>query len=193
MEVTKVRVGPADRGRTMSLEDFAEAEGAPGYRYELARGVIEVVEIPGYRHGQILHNFDLQVFPWEATHSGIVHYHASGDRCAIRLPGMKSERHPDVALYLSPSPDPVSPWERWIPDIVVEVVSEGGEHRDYEEKRQEYLLAGVREYWIIDPAKRAVLILQRIGDTFREMRPATEYATPLLPGFTLDVTRLFAS
>lgn len=193
MEVTRIRIGPADRGRAMSLLDFAEAEGAPGYLYELARGVIEVVEIPGYRHGQILHNLDLQVFGWETAHAGVVHYHASGDRCALRLPGMKSERHPDMALYLSPSPDPVSPWELWIPEIVVEVVSEGGEHRDYEEKRQEYLLAGVREYWIIDPMKREILVLQRAGDTFRELRPATEYATPLLTGFTLDLVRLFAS
>lgn len=193
MEVTRLKIGPADRGRTMSLEDFAEAEGAPGYRYELARGVVEVVEIPGYRHGQILHNFDLQVFPWETAHPGVIRYHAPGDRCALRLPGMKSERHPDVAVYLTSSPDPESPWESWVPDIVVEVVSEGGEKRDYEDKRQEYLLAGVREYWIIDPAKRALLVLQRRGDIFRELHPGATYAPPLLPGFTLDVARLFAT
>lgn len=89
MEATRLHVGPKDRGRAMSLGEFAEAEGAPGCLYELARGVVEVVEFPGYRHGRVLHVLDLQLFAWEAAHPGIVHYHASGDRCALRLPGME--------------------------------------------------------------------------------------------------------
>ena len=39
-----LRVGLADHGRTMTLEEFREAEEEDGYRYELARGVLEVGE-----------------------------------------------------------------------------------------------------------------------------------------------------
>ena len=40
---TLLRIGPTDVGRTMSLEEFLEAEVEEGYRYELARGVLEAV------------------------------------------------------------------------------------------------------------------------------------------------------
>ncbi len=38
---TPIKIGLADRGRAMSLEEFMEAEETDGYRYELARGVLE--------------------------------------------------------------------------------------------------------------------------------------------------------
>ncbi len=41
-----IRIGPADHGRTMSLDEFIEAELEEGYRYELARGVLEVTHVP---------------------------------------------------------------------------------------------------------------------------------------------------
>ncbi len=150
-----------------------------------------MVDIPGPPHGRIVDELDLIIAAWRMAHPGVTSYLGTGDRCALRLAGMQSERHPDLAIYLSPAPDPVNPWERWVPDIVIEVVSEGGEKRDYEEKRREYLAAGVREYWIIDPAKRAALILLRAGDVWQERRPAETYETTLLPGMSLDLVRLF--
>jgi Uma2 family endonuclease len=190
MEATKIKVGPADHGRRMSLADFAEAESEPGHLYELAGGVIQVVDVPGLPHGSVVDELDLQVAAWRLAHRELVAYVGTGDRCVLRLAGMQSERHPDLAIYLTPAPDPVNPWERWVPDIVVEVVSEGGEVRDYQDKRREYLAAGVREYWIIDPQKRAMLVLLRAADVWREHRPSTTYTTPLLPGFSLDIVRL---
>jgi len=189
----KVRLGPNDHGRTMSLEEFADAEGEPGHSYELAAGVVHVVEVPGLPHGLILWELDRQLHAWAATHPGVIRYQASGVRCAIRLPGVQAERHPDVALYLTPSPDPVSPWDRWIPEVAVEVVSPSSTTRDYVDKRKDYLAAGVKEYWIVDPNRRLVLVLQRAGDVFRELTVCEAYSTPLLPGFALDVPRLLGA
>ena len=53
---TLLRIGPADNSRVMSLEEFREAEVEEGYRYELARGVLEVTEVPDDDHGQIVCN-----------------------------------------------------------------------------------------------------------------------------------------
>jgi Uma2 family endonuclease len=192
-ESLDLRIGPADHGRRMSLPQFAKAHGRPGHRYELNRGVVQVVDVPGLPHGDVLYRLDLQLIPWEADHPGAVRFHAPGDRCALRLPGMQSERHPDLALYLRPPPDARDPWERWIPEIVVEVVSPGGEDRDYEEKRHEYLAVGVQEYWIIDPARGAMIVLIRTGDVWREEHPPQVYSTPLLPGLAVDIARLFVA
>ncbi len=34
--VAKLRLGPADQGRHLSLDEFLDADEEPGYRYELA-------------------------------------------------------------------------------------------------------------------------------------------------------------
>ena len=47
MATTRLQIGPADHGRTMTLDEFREADEVPGYRYELPRGVLEVTESPG--------------------------------------------------------------------------------------------------------------------------------------------------
>ncbi len=51
-----VRIGPADHGRSMTLDEFLEAEVEEGFRYELARGALEVTQVPGEDHGQIVWN-----------------------------------------------------------------------------------------------------------------------------------------
>ena len=51
MSTLATRIGPADHGRAMTLEEFRDAEEEPGYRYELARGVLEVTEVPNDPHG----------------------------------------------------------------------------------------------------------------------------------------------
>ena len=38
---TSLRIGPADHGRMMTLEEFLEAEEAEGYCFELARGSLK--------------------------------------------------------------------------------------------------------------------------------------------------------
>ncbi len=186
------RIGPADHGRAMSLAEFAQAEGQRGFQYELSRGVVEVIQVPGLPHGSIVDAINDQLAVWRAARPGVIHYKATGADCKLLLPGMQSERHPDLSIYLTPPPDPISPWDRWVPDLVIEVVSEGGERRDYEDKRQEYLAAGVREYWIVDPSRRSVLVLERVGDVFRERAVTASLSTPLLPDFTLDVAALLA-
>ena len=37
----------------MTLDEFLDAEEEPGYRYELARGVLEVTEVPNDPHAKI--------------------------------------------------------------------------------------------------------------------------------------------
>lgn len=44
------------------------------------------------------------------------------------------------------------------PDYVLEVVSKSTRKKDYTKKLQKYKNAGVREYWILDPFKRILLV-----------------------------------
>jgi hypothetical protein len=48
---TPARIGLADRGRRMTVEEFMGADETEGCCYELARGVPEVTEVPDDPHG----------------------------------------------------------------------------------------------------------------------------------------------
>jgi Uma2 family endonuclease len=178
------RIGPADHGRPMTLAAFIRANFEEGWLYELARGVIDVTEVPGVPHALIVERIGDQFAYYKRDHPGTIFMRAGGAECPLRLPGMQSERHPDQAIYLSPPPPGLKPWTRWVPQIVVEVVSRRGEDRDYVDKREEYLRAGVTKYWILDPARRQMLVLQRAGDVWEEVVVEADaaYRTHLLPG-----------
>jgi Uma2 family endonuclease len=185
MATTTRRIGPADHGRKMTLDEFIEADFEEGWLYELGRGIIDVTEVPGLSHGRTVYRFARLFIVYDIEHPGIIDYQAGGGECRLRLPGMQSDRHPDQAIYLlPPPPGDNQPWKRWVPSIVVEIVSQGGEDRDYDEKREEYLRIGVTEYWILDPIKRQLLVLQRFGDVWNEVvvLPGSVYGPFLLPG-----------
>ena len=110
------------------------------------------------------------------------------------LGAAQRRREPDIALYavLHPTQRDYGVWKELTPVLVVEVVSPGQEDRDYEEKRDEYLRAGVREYWIVDPEAQRFTALHREADAWREsvLPPPDAYETPALPGLNLDVRRI---
>ncbi|MCI0740924.1 MAG: Uma2 family endonuclease, partial [Gemmataceae bacterium] len=108
--------------------------------------------------------------------------------CKLLVGEFESERHPDLAIYKKKPPRQEDFWFHWIPEIVIEVVSLGAELRDLVEKREEYLALGIKEYWIVDPAKGQILVLRRSRGKWSEMTLSAgdHYETKLLPGFRLD-------
>lgn len=59
------------------------------------------------------------------------------------------------------------------PDLVIEVLSLATGRYDEKEKKKVYERCGVKEYWIINPADKAVQGFQLVDKAFREL-PATE-------------------
>jgi Uma2 family endonuclease len=188
----KVRIGPADRGRRMTLDAFIKADFQEGWLYELARGVVEVTEIPAPWHGRIVDRTAEMFILYRRQHPGRIKYRAGGGECRIRLPGMVSDRHPDQALYLDPEPAGPNVWTKWVPHIVVEIVSPRGRKRDFIAKREEYLRMGMHEYWILDSKERRMHVFLRAGDTWEEIVvPATGvYRTHHLPGLEVRPAEL---
>ena len=84
-----------------------------------------------------------------------------------------------------------------IPTIVVEFVAPGKAawRRDYIEKRDEYLEAGVVEYWVIDRFTRqlSVFTLEAGKPTERVVDEPDVYRPDLLPGFELPLAELLAA
>lgn len=57
------------------------------------------------------------------------------------------------------------------PDFVLEVISPGTGRRDYVIKLAKYEQAGVKEYWVVDPYKKRVLVYYLKGEVFPVIYP----------------------
>jgi len=159
MNRPRTRLGPADHGRALSPDEFQDADGEPGYLYELARGVVEVVEVPGDAHAQIVDNLHEALSADRRRHPGRILRIGHGSDVRLTIPEVGSDRHPDLAVTFADAPR--DPRGRRLPGLVIEVVSPGAEarERDFVAKRADYLAAGVGEYWIVDPESRTVHVL----------------------------------
>ena len=189
MPKTAVKLTPADHGKQMSLADFEHAESVGGHLFELSRGVVTFMDVPNRPHFSPLVALKDTIYRYKVTNPGRIHAILGGGECKLLADDFESERHPDLSLYLTPAPeiDDASIWREWIPEIVVEIVSFGSVFRDYEEKREEYLAIGIKDYWIIDVNKQEMTVFRRWRGQWSEKtyRPGDVYTTRLLPGFKL--------
>ncbi|MFB9234547.1 Uma2 family endonuclease [Plantactinospora siamensis] len=52
--------------------------------------------------------------------------------------------------------------------LVIEVISPSNAGRDLVLKRHEYAVAGIPRYWLVDPRKRTLTVLENVGGVYRE-------------------------
>ncbi len=132
-----------------------------------------------------------------AIHAGRIQIIAAGNECKLLIGDFESERHPDLALYLTPAPeiDDETLWTMWVPEIVIEVVSASSRKRDYEEKPDEYLRIGVKEYWIVDADKRVMVVMRRTRGRWVEttVKPPAIFRPRLLPGLEFSIGAVFTA
>jgi Uma2 family endonuclease len=190
--IVRRTLGRADIGRRLSLAQFIRADFEEGWLYELARGYLVVTDVPGVEHARIINRLATMFVLYDSRRPGLINLRGGGGETRLRLPGMQSERHPDQAIYLTEPPPGRDPWSRWVPEIVVEVVSDSSRDRDYVETRDEYLRAGVQEYWILDPSLDRLLVLRREGDVWTETTVPLDgaYRTHRLPGLVVRPAEL---
>jgi Uma2 family endonuclease len=88
---------------------------------------------------------------------------------------------------------------RGAPDLVMEILSPSTRRTDEITKRQRYELFGVQEYWVVDPELDAIKVYRRggRGKFAKPMELTCEHddtiSTPLLPGWSVPLTEIFAS
>lgn len=97
---------------------------------------------------------------------------------------------PDVAWWADGREPDIGPGAvQTVPNLVVEVLSPATRANDLGPKRDEYLEAGVRELWLVDPAGRSVL---RVNAEHEHRLAARDtLGSPLLPGLAVTVAELF--
>jgi len=119
-----------------------------------------------------------------------------GQPYQMRLPAFPNRRRePDILVILNEHQDRLSESHiQGAPDICIEVISAESIDRDRDEKFKEYEVGGIPEYWLIDPLQAQAQFYRLGADGRYEAQPMDSdghYQTPLLPGFSLPVARLW--
>ena len=173
-------------------EFFALPDPKDGSKQELVRGRVITMPGPGVEHGEVQVNvaFAIKLFLKQnpigrvATESGAV---------TERKPD--TVRGPDVSYYSKerlPLDQRVVGYHTEVPDLCVEVVSPSNSMKQLKAKAKEYLFAGVRLVWIVDPEDRTVTIIVDPLESRTLEADATLDGGTVLPGFSCKVSDLFA-
>lgn len=177
---------------SLTLEEFERLPNEEGFRLELVRGMLAREPGPGFRHGWLANRLGhyLEVYA-EETRRGLV----SGEAGFVLVEEPPTVRFPDVAWVSTkrfPSGEELP--ERYVlggPDLAVEIVSPFDRLTEIQEKVFEYLAAGTRMVWIVDPDTRSVTVW-RSRDQVRALTVGDQLdGSDVLPGFRLDVSTLF--
>jgi Uma2 family endonuclease len=129
-----------------------------GQRAELIDGVFYDMSAPAYVHQQIIEEIVFQISSYIRKKHGMCQIVPSP--VDVRLD--RDERtmvQPDAVVVCGDHKDRIRKWGiMGAPDFVLEVLSPRTRRKDLHLKCTKYLTAGVREYWILDPDKRKLLI-----------------------------------
>ncbi|MGN6562808.1 MAG: Uma2 family endonuclease [Thermomicrobiales bacterium] len=152
---------------------------------EFVDGYIELLPMPTDEH-QSISGFLYRAFSFHLQPlGGIVLY--APLRIRIRT---RKFREPDL-LVLRDANDPRRQNRYWLgADLVVEIVSPDTPERDHVEKREDYAVAGVTEYWIVDPRQQTITVLALHEGQYQEhgvFARGAQATSALLAGFAVAV------
>lgn len=173
-----------------ATEDDLRATPRDGRKYELVDGEIRVSPA-GSRHGEICARLIVRL-------GGFIEAHGLGklfdSSTGFRLPG-GNVRCPDVGFVAKGHFDQDRAPEGFpdlAPDLAVEVLSPDDRPRHVLDKVGEYLEAGVRLVWVVDPAREAIAVYRSPTDVEEVPADGSLDGEEVVPGFRCPLRDIFA-
>jgi len=184
----------AETGLRWTIHDLEAYDLREGNRYEIIEGELFVSTQPHLAHQRVCRRLTVEISNWAERGGGGEVLIAPGvifdaeNAVAPDLAWVSAERLPLIEGEDGKLHD--------APDLAVEVLSPGAANtrRDRETKLHLYSLRGVREYWIVDGSARSIQVYRHMAGALKlaaTLLAEDELTSPLLPGFSLAVARLF--
>jgi Uma2 family endonuclease len=176
-----------------TYSDYKAWELAPGERFELICGEAYAMAAPSYYHQSILMELAKQIAVY-----------LTGKPCKV-IPAPYDVRlfyaddetdntvvQPDIAVICDAkkrAPEAC----RGAPDLVVEILSPSNTAGEMERKFDLYRLAGVREYWVLDPAIKTLYAYQFNGEAIlaKAYTAADAFQAGIFPDLRIDLQSVF--
>ena len=153
--------------KKLTFEEYLNYDDGTDNRYEFVDGELILMNPPIGLHALILfflHNALLAEI--NRLQLSWVILQMVGVRTAFnrsRIPDLCVVHREQIQQYLDKSAVLESP-----PLLSIEIVSDSSSIIDYRYKRSEYAVAGIPEYWIIDPGSKKVTVLQLVEGFYEE-------------------------
>jgi len=162
----------------------------PDKQVELVKGVLVVRELPGLRHARVAMDLALRLGA-HVREAGLGRVYAEAGFKLASDPD--TVRGPDVAFISRgriPDPEPTG-FAGFAPDLVVEVISPGDRPGEVLAKVADWLSAGTRLVWVLDPARRVARVYR--ADGTEQILTAEESLDggDVVPGFSCPVGEIF--
>ena len=173
---------PAETVPLMKAEDLLAVD-VPGKWTELIRGRLLVRGAPGTHHGEISARLTYFVADFVyRTHLGAVFGQDTGFKIAE---DPDTVRAPDVAFVARERAAAIQPrgYAAIAPDLVAEVVSPDDRRGELLAKVGDWLDAGVRIVWVIDPTRREAHVHRADGSLSVHAADGSLNGEDVLPGF----------
>lgn len=182
---TNIDAAPRYAGLRMSADAYL-ALPSDGCKYELINGVVYMSPSASFPHQMIAAEIMLQIGMFlEQRPIGVVV--ADMD---IRLSNEQVFR-PDVIFLASEKAARCGAAVTVAPDVAVEVISPDSRENDADIKRKAYEVAGIGEYWLIDPNQETFAFLRLTAGQYLEQTvTGDDFESTAIPGFHLDLPRI---
>jgi Uma2 family endonuclease len=192
---TVVKIGPADHGRPMTLEEYFAGDYEEGYRYELIDGKLYVSPEANFPEGWVQNWLRDKLKLYSVQRPDIINYVTGPGRVFISgRPGITTPE-PDILAYRDfPLHRRIREirWQDISPFLVGEVLSADDPDKDFVRNVELYwLVPTIKEYWVLDAREDADHPSLRVHRRGRkkwqilDYGPNDVYTTRLLPGFEL--------
>lgn len=181
-------------GTTLQRSTADELFAMPddGLRYELVKGELRRMSPSGSEHAVIIGRLTVRLGGYvEANDLGLYFGAEAGFKIGS---DPDTVRAPDLA-FVSRGRIPESgvPKKFWsgAPDLAVEVLSPGDTYSEVEEKVEDWLGAGTRAVWVVNPKRRSVSVYRSMSDVTRLSEADELEGGDVVPGFHCKVSEIF--
>lgn len=174
----------------MTADELLHAH-IPDKRSELVRGVLRVRKPAGAMHGWVALNLGAELHAHvKQAGSGRVFAAQTGFKLAANPDTVRAADAAFVATPRLPRPDAMG-YPELAPDLVVEVLSPGERPGEVLAKIADWLSAGVRLAWIVDPVRRLARVYRQDGTETIVTAEEELTGEDVLPGFSCPLASVF--
>ncbi len=178
---------PLPKEQTYTAEDYWNLPD--GQRAELIDGSFYDMAPPSFKHQKLVSELTQSIGRYIKEHDG---------QCEVIPAPFAVNLNADDKTYVEPDIsvicDPDKLTDRGCegaPDWIIEIVSPSSRRMDYSIKNTLYSESGVREYWIVDPAKERTTVYHYMEDDAPIVIPF-DHPVPvkIYPDLAIDISEL---